>query len=423
MKQEMSIAIHSEVGELEGVILHAPGPEVENMIPGNAKRALYSDLLNLVVLNDEYTQFAKFLGRVTRVFTVKELLNDILNQESVKTDLISTICVREKAEEILPRLLDLAPDELSRLLIEGVEMEKDNLTKYLDKERYTLQPLHNFFYMRDPVTPIFDQVMVNSMANSIRERESFIMEAILARHPIFKADVFHPVQKRTYGSKVAIEGGDILVAREDILIVGQGGRTNTQGIDSLIEFLKARDGVWNIIVQELPYQPESFIHLDMVFTLLDVDTCMVYKPLILDSNRYLTIHIQIDHGKVKIREGRNVPSILDTLGMPMETICCGGTKDSYLQEREQWHSGANFFCLSPGKAIGYSRNVFTMEEMDRRGFTIVPIEDLQNKPLDLKTYRKVVFTIDGTELARGGGGCRCMTLPVRRKRVDGSRSA
>ena len=423
MKQEMSIAIHSEVGELEGVILHAPGPEVENMIPGNAKRALYSDLLNLVVLNDEYTQFAKFLGRVTRVFTVKELLNDILNQESVKTDLISTICVREKAEEILPRLLDLAPDELSRLLIEGVEMEKDNLTKYLDKERYALQPLHNFFYMRDPVTPIFDQIMVNSMANSIRERESFIMEAILAHHPIFKADVFHPVQKRTYGSKVAIEGGDILVAREDILIVGQGGRTNTQGIDSLIEFLKARDGVWNIIVQELPYQPESFIHLDMVFTLLDVDTCMVYKPLILDSNRYLTIHIQIDHGKVKIREGRNVPSILDNLGMPMETICCGGTKDSYLQEREQWHSGANFFCLSPGKAIGYSRNVFTMEEMDRRGFTIVPIEDLQNKPLDLKTYRKVVFTIDGTELARGGGGCRCMTLPVRRKRVDGSRSA
>ncbi|MFA6653554.1 MAG: arginine deiminase family protein [Candidatus Delongbacteria bacterium] len=27
------------------------------------------------------------------------------------------------------------------------------------------------------------------------------------------------------------------------------------------------------------------------------------------------------------------------------------------------------------------------------------------------------MTVEGSELSRGGGGCRCMTMPVRRKPV------
>jgi arginine deiminase len=271
------------------------------------------------------------------------------------------------------------------------------------REGYALQPLHNLFFIRDAAVAIFDQVMISRMANQIRERESLIMEAVLAHHPAFDTWVFHPRKEKGPDPLATIEGGDILVARDDVLIIGQSARTSTQGIDGLIEHFKAAPGLWHIIVQELPYEPESFIHLDMVFTLLDVDACMVYKPLILDSNRYLTLHIRIDHGKVTLRETRNIPAALAKLGMPLKTICCGGDKDTYIQDREQWHSGANFFCVGPGKIMGYGRNVYTLEELDRNGFSIVPAAVIEDRAFDVASYPKIVLTIEGAELARGGG--------------------
>jgi len=43
----MKTSVHSEIGKLEGVIIHTPGSEVENMTPENAERALYSDILTI----------------------------------------------------------------------------------------------------------------------------------------------------------------------------------------------------------------------------------------------------------------------------------------------------------------------------------------------------------------------------------------
>jgi len=45
----LAVNVSSEIGELEAVILHPVGREVENMTPENAERALYSDILNLSV--------------------------------------------------------------------------------------------------------------------------------------------------------------------------------------------------------------------------------------------------------------------------------------------------------------------------------------------------------------------------------------
>ena len=103
--------------------------------------------------------------------------------------------------------------------------------------------------------------------------------------------------------------------------------------------------------------------------------------------------------------------------MDLTPVYCGGKEDLWIQEREQWHSGANFFALAPGKVVGYARNVHTMEEMNKNGFEIIPADDMIAGRRHLAERGRCAITLDGSELPRGGGGARCMTMPIRRRPV------
>ncbi len=421
MQTKIPTQIYSEIGELEGVLIHSPGHEVENMTPENAERALYSDILNLAVAQKEYSQFKGILEKVTKCFEIKDLLSHILKNEKVKQGLAEKICMYEGACCITDYLSSMDGSALAQALIEGVPLQRNKLTNFLSKERYALKPLHNFFFTRDAAITVYDNVFVGSMASPVRLRESLIMEAIFDFHPSFSTKTVNPNLGKKWDASIAIEGGDVLVAREDILLCGIGSRTTSQGVDFILENLKKKNEKQHIIVQELPLTPESFIHLDMVFTLLDRDVCMIYEPIIMKMNKFQTVHIYAEGGEVQfIREVKNIPDILQKLGMDMKPVFCGGQDDTWQQEREQWHSGANFFALGPGKVIGYGRNVHTLNALSNEGFAILSAKDILKERVSLNNYERYVVTIEGSELPRGGGGARCMTMPVSRKSLDGS---
>jgi arginine deiminase len=420
---KIKVGVSSEIGVLEGVILHTPGHEVENMTPENAQRALYSDILNLSVATKEYVHLKGVLEKVTQTFEVKDLLRETIEDNSVREDLVRRICLQEGAATEVDFLLNMPAPLLASQLIEGVVLRRDNLTRFLSKERYSMRPLHNFLFTRDASMTLWDDVLIGKMASKVREREPLIMEAIFKNHPAFSVKTLNPATVTgNFGSfpGATIEGGDVLIAREDVLVVGTGSRTSTEGIDYLIELIRlGKTGLKHIIVQELPDSPESFIHLDMTFTFLDKGTCMVYDPLILKNNKFHTTHITVENGKVTgIKQRKNILKTLNSIGFDLDPVFCGGKQDSWIMEREQWHSGANFFAFAPGKVIGYERNDYTVEEMGEHGFEIVRAIDLIEDKVNLDDYQKVMITIPGSELARGGGGARCMTMPICRKKVD-----
>ena len=412
-QEGINVSVNSEIGKLQHVLVHTPGLELEKVTPENAHTFLFSDILNMQVAQKEYGYFKKVLQKVAKVHEISDLLTEILQSESVKFGLVDRICKMENKGFLASYLKALPAGELSRQLIEGVQL--DDIT-YINKEQFALLPIPNLFFMRDASFSMFDNILIGNMATNVRMRECLILNSIYNIHPRFDAKVINPVLSYDIHGEGTVEGGDVQIIRDDVVICGLGARTNMHGVEALVEHLKTKPGVKHLIFQELPLTPDSFIHLDMVFTMLDVDKCMVYKPVIMNPS-LKTFHITIDGQKAI---GKDVPDLLSGLkevGIDLEPVYCGNDNDTFAS-REQWHSGCNFFCLAPGQFLGYGRNQRTLQALNNAGFNVVTASDVVNNKLDLNTGKKCIIAFEGNELSRGGGGARCMTMPIQRMAVD-----
>ncbi len=157
----------------------------------------------------------------------------------------------------------------------------------------------------------------------------------------------------------------------------------------------------------------------MVFTLLDRNCCMVYEPVIIKPTRLQTVHIRVEAAaSCRSAKRSEFPTCCASWAWRWKSSPAAGTPIPGSREREQWHSGTNFFALAPGQVMGYGRNNYTIEELDKHGFRVIHAQDVISGETDLSAEGRCVVTIDGEELARGGGGCRCMTMPIRRAALD-----
>lgn len=403
-----AVDVTSEFGRLRAVLLHRPGVEIERMTPQTATHALYSDILNKRIVDNEYGSFCGVFEKWSEVYYVEDLLAFILGDDKVKEYIVFESCKIDGCLDLIDDLLLLHPAQLAKSLIEGVEDVRWDGTSF---DRYKLKPLYNLFFTRDASSTIFDKVLINTMSFDVRQRETLIYKAIFEHY--FHVQTLNAMQ---WDGAARTEGGDILVANTNLLCIGQGIRTNRKGIEFLADHFSHNRAKFNLIIQELPFHPESFIHLDMVFTFLGSHHCMVFEPMLTKkgvfSNLSTTV-VTIDNGKVSYRDVDNIIGALKMLGNDYQPILCGG-EDSWSQMREQWHSGSNFFALGDCKVIGYERNGKTIEALSKSGFSVLNAVDVCQGKVSMNDYDSFVVTFPGSELPRGGGGARCMTMPIRR---------
>lgn len=411
MDDRTKIHVASEYGRLNAVLLHRPGDEIERMTPSSAAEALYSDILSKHIVDKEYAAFCGVLEKWTKVYYVEDVLTELMENDDARQRLVMASCEADGCHRLAEELMLHDSRRLAKELIEGVPYHADDDPDSNCPQPYMLKPLYNLFFTRDASSSVYDEVLINSMSFPVRERETLLYESI------FK-DYFgtHTFSVRDTYSGGRSEGGDVQIAAPDVLCIGNGIRTNTKGIQALVERYAQRYPHFNVVVQELPEKPDSFIHLDMVFTFLGSHQCMAYQPMLTKTGFFSnkdTYLFRCDNGKVTRCNCKNILEGLKLCGMEMEPVFCGAGDICY-QDREQWHSGANFFALGDGKVIGYERNQYTIEALCNAGFSILDAEDVCDGSTDLYAHEKFVVTFRASELPRGGGGARCMTMPINR---------
>jgi len=415
--QETHIHIDSEIGQLNAVMVHRPGREIENMTPASAAEVLYDDILNLQLAVREHDQLTGVLEKVAAVYEFEDLLRDTLDDDRMKGLLIDELVQLFDCVELAPELKATGNAELAAQLFQGTPMRKDSLEKFLSPLRQAIPPLPNAFFTRDAVMAVNEHVIVGSMAFRARYAEALLLKAIFKYHPRIRSDGFYFDGTTGASQKITIEGGDLLVLRDDLIMIGYSERTTARGIDTLMQAIAEKGGVQNFIVVEIP-KSRATIHLDMIFTMLDRDACAVFAPLITGMHKCRAFHVCFEERRVKrIVEYPGVLDALRTQGLDLKPISCGG-EDELRQEREQWSSGANFFAMAPGHVLGFEHNQATAEELGRHGFEILSADEVIAGERALTPGRPTLVTMHGSELSRGGGGCRCMTMPLNRDAVD-----
>ncbi len=417
--QPCPVNVASETGRLKAVLLHRPGVEIERMTPLNCAHALYSDILDRMNVDREYSGFCGVLERWAKVYYVGEILQQLLDDVNIREHLVVESIFNygrrpikmsgETNERLVDELMAMDSKTLAHVLIEGYENPQ---WKGVYDNRYLLEPLYNLLFTRDASSTVYDRVLINSMSFEVRERESLIYDAIF-RH-FFGVETMNATE---WSARARTEGGDIHIASDDLLIVGEGVRTNAKGIEYLANIFARERKRFHILVQELPREPESFIHLDMVFTLLGSHLCLVFEPLLKKKGLFEgkdTTLITIENGKIRYSQKKDLIDGLQHLKWEIEPILGGGS-DPWVQLREQWHSGANFFSLGDGKVLGYRRNAQTIEALDKAGFAVLQSGDIVKGKVSMDSYEKFVAVFPASELPRAGGGARCMTMPIWRE--------
>ncbi|MCG8479045.1 MAG: arginine deiminase [Spirochaetales bacterium] len=400
--------VRSEVGALEAVLLHRPGKELERLTPQYLEELLFDDIPWLVKVQEEHDQFAAALeGRGCRVYYYESLLEAILMEERVRNELITEVSAftgierLKERDAILEHLHAQSPAALAEILIAGLhkneiayKQENRSLAYYItDDYPFYINPLPNLYFTRDTGTVIGSGLAINAMKTTARRRETMILSYIDRYHSEFRGAAVRRWYDYRYAD--AIEGGDILVVSDTVLVVGCSARTSPEAIERLAETLFDNESsIREVLAIQIPFKRE-YMHLDTVFTMLDLDKFLIFKGVERETKVFSLRPGPAGQLKITPRESLK-EALDDALGRDVRILPSGG-EDTMTAAREQWNDGTNTLAVAPGTVVTYRRNQASNDTLRKNGVEVVEIE--------------------GSELVRGRGGPRCMSMPIRRAPV------
>jgi len=398
------INVYSEIGKLKTVLLHRPGKELENLTPSVLDRLLFDDIPFLDVAQEEHDVFAKTLkDEGVEVLYLTDLVSEALDSvsEEARDAFIrqfikeSRIPNKSATDAIYSYLKKMETKPMIEKMVAGIKKTEipehfsGTIMEMLENEYpFYTDPMPNILFQRDPFSSIGSGVAINHMFTATRQRETLFSDFMLKNHPRFKDSDIPKYYSRD--ADHAIEGGDVLVLDSKTLAVGISMRTNPYAIENLArELFKQHETFETILAFNIP-NTRAFMHLDTVFTQVDKGIFTVHSG-VLSTMTIFEITKKEDDLNIE-KTITTLDKILEKhLGIPIELISCGG-KDVVDSEREQWNDGANTLALEPGKVIAYSRNHVTNRLLREKGIT--------------------VLEIPSSELSRGRGGPRCMSMPI-----------
>lgn len=402
----MGIFVSSEIGPLTKVLLQRPGRELEHLSPETMEQLLFDDIPFLHRAQEEHDRFAEILRENgAQVVYLDDLTAEVLSREpSLREPFIQDVIERAGASargyrEALTEYLGTIADakKLVRKTMAGVtygEVFEDHAAGLAglvqEKTRFLMPPIPNLYFTRDPFACIGRGVSLNHMYSATRNRETIYGSYILRYHPDFAGKVPLYYTPQEYFS---IEGGDILNLSEHVLAVGMSQRTQPEAIERLAQHIFGDEecGITTILAFEIP-RTRAFMHLDTVFTQVDRGTFTVH-PGILGT---LSVYELTGKGEKTCKTRKLEAALEDILKHYLHLdrvrlIRCGGGSP-IAAEREQWSDGSNTLCIRPGVVLVYDRNYMTNRILNDSGV----------KTLEMPS----------SELSRGRGGPRCMSMPL-----------
>ncbi len=397
----------SEIGRLKKVMLHRPGKELENLMPEYLERLLFDDIPYLKVAQAEHDAFAQCLrDNGAEVVYLRDLVEETLAEPDVRRELTEQFLdeaglenhrIREILQDYFAEmddgaLVDTMMAGVRKSDIRGFETGKlaDYLSFRSDEYPFLIDPMPNLYFTRDPFATIGTGVSLHRMHTVTRNRETLFGKFIFQYHPVYK----DAPKWYDRGETSSLEGGDILILSPEVLAVGISQRTEEDSIDKFAHTVLSISKTFRKILAFNIPKSRSFMHLDTVFTMVDRDKFTVHPNILSEITVYV---MELVDGKVHIREeqGRLEDILKKHLELEKVTLIKCGSDSPIDAAREQWSDGSNTLAIAPGEVVVYERNYVTNRILEDNGIT--------------------VHTIPCSELSRGRGGPRCMSMPFVRE--------
>ena len=228
----------------------------------------------------------------------------------------------------------------------------------------------NLVYTRDTCAITSAGFIQMRMAHQVRRPEPILVSRSLTKLGI--------PQLVAINAPGLLEGGDFVYPDEHTLMIGSNGiRTNEEGVLQVAKVALEKKVIDRVVLVPLP---SWRVHLDGGLMFIDKDL-FIYHPASVETFPARVIRqdepVLFSPLIEFVRENYD-----DAEGIP-------------ITDNELYLFGANVVCLDKRKCVMYEWNERIADELRERSVEVLPIQ--------------------GGELARGGGGPHCMTLPILRK--------